>query len=212
MSVICPTITAENPHIYREQIEKIEGFAGRLHIDLMDGVFTKNKSLPVNTVWWPSGMLADIHLMHQDPEAELELLIKLKPNMVIVHAESDCDIPRFAAELRKDDIKTGLAIFPETSVQSVAYLLPHVQQVLIFSGNLGYQGGSEADFRLLDKVEQVKKAHHWIEEIAWDGGVNDKNAKMLGDGGIDVLNVGGFIQHSDNPQADYDKLVSLTAN
>lgn len=205
---ICPTVTAENPHTYREQIERVQGFAKRLHIDLMDGEFTPNKSVSVNQVWWPDNITADIHLMYENPEAELSKLIELKPNMVIVHAESACDLPKFAADLREHGIKTGLAIFPETSVESVNYSLPHIQQLLIFSGNLGYQGGSTADLNLLKKVEEAKKLHPWLEEIAWDGGINDQNAKKLVAGGIQALNVGGYIQHNQKPEVAYQKLVA----
>ncbi len=206
--VIVPTITAENPHTYREQIERVEGFAKRLHIDLMDGIFTKNKSIALNQVWWPENITADVHLMFQDPEAELKKLIKLKPNMVVVHAESDCDVPKFASDLRDHGIKTGLAVFPETSIESINYILPHVQQLLIFSGNLGHQGGSVADLALLEKAKEAKKLHRWLEEIAWDGGITDQNAKKLVEGGVEVLNSGGFIQHADNPEEAYRKLIN----
>lgn len=211
MATICPTITAENAHVYREQIERVEGFAKRIHIDLMDGVFTSNKSIALDQVWWPEMTTADIHLMFQYPEKELQSLIKLKPNMVIVHAESRCDVPLFASRLREYNIKTGLALFPETTVESVDYILPHVQQVLLFSGNLGHQGGSVADLSLLHKVDEVKRAHRWIEEIAWDGGVNDTNVARLAESGVQVINTGGFIHTASNPEEAYAKLRNLLA-
>ena len=63
MAVICPTVTAAEPHEYREQIERIAPFAHRIHIDLADGVFTPNKLIDLMQVWWPVGMVADIHRM-----------------------------------------------------------------------------------------------------------------------------------------------------
>lgn len=208
MADIVPTITAENPHTYREQIERVQDFAKRLHIDLMDGIFTKNKSITLDQVWWPEDATADIHLMFQDPATELEKLINLKPNMVIVQAESDCDVPKFAADLREHGIKTGVAVLPETTIESINYMLPHVQQVLIFSGNLGHQGGSTANLALLEKVNQAKSAHKWLEEIAWDGGITDQNASELVAAGITVLNSGGFIQHAENTKAAYELLIN----
>lgn len=206
MITICPTITAENSHVYREQVERVQKFASRIHIDLMDGDFTKNKSVEISTVWWPDEMLADIHLMFRNPEAELETLTKLRPHMVIVHAESNCDIPKFASVLREANIKTGVALFPETKVDSISYILPHVQQVLIFSGNLGHQGGSVADFSLLSKIAKIKQAHPFIEEIAWDGGISDKNATQLVEAGVQVLNAGGYIHTATSPERAYQLL------
>ena len=79
--------------------------------------------------------------------------------------------------------------------------------MLIFGGHLGYQGG-EADLDLLDKVQKVRDLYPDVE-IAWDGGVNDKNAKKLAKAGVDVLNVGGFLHKSKNPEVTYQKLSKL---
>jgi pentose-5-phosphate-3-epimerase len=76
---------------------------------------------------------------------------------------------------------------------------------LIFSGNLGYQGGSVADMQLLEKVDLLKK-HKPNLEIGWDGGVNDQNVAELVLADVDVLNVGGFLQTSANPVATYHAL------
>ena len=64
------------------------------------------------------------------------------------------------------------------------------------------------DLGLLDKVQKTAE-HHPDVEIAWDGGISDQNAKQLVNGGVDVLNVGGFIQKSENPKDAYDKLLSV---
>jgi len=203
---ICPTITALTIEEFNAQIEKVSIFAKRIHIDLMDGIFAPTKSIDLSQVWWPEGIMADIHVMFQNPSELLDGLIDLKPNMVIVHAEAVCDVALFASRLREHGVKTGLALLPQTSVSSVDYLLPHVQQVLIFSGNLGYQGGSKADLSLLEKIDQVKQSHKWVPEIAWDGGINDLVARQLTEGGVDVLNVGSFIHSSTNPTNAYNLL------
>ena len=82
--------------------------------------------------------------------------------------------------------------------------LPTSDQVLVFSGNLGYHGG-EADLGLLEKVKKIWQ-HHPECEIAWDGGINDQNVQQLVDAGVSVLNVGGFVQQSADPEAAYAKL------
>jgi ribulose-phosphate 3-epimerase len=76
--------------------------------------------------------------------------------------------------------------------------------VLVFSGNLGHHGG-EADLGLLEKVRQIK-VHHPEVEIGWDGGINDQNVKQLVEAGVEVLNVGGYIQKADYPERAYATL------
>jgi ribulose-phosphate 3-epimerase len=114
----------------------------------------------------------------------------------------------FAAELHKEDIKVGLAILQDTQIEWAFQIMHSFDQVLVFSGNLGHHGG-EADLALLDKVKKIRE-HHPDVEIAWDGGIDDENAALLVKAGVDVLNVGGFIQHSDDPKSAYAKLETIT--
>lgn len=202
--VICPTVTAYNLHQYRAQIERIQPFAERIHIDLMDGEFAPSKSPGLEHVWWPHELVADIHLMYQNPMDELDWLIRLKPHMVVIHNEAHVHHMDFAAQLHKHDIKVGLAILRDTPIEYAYQIMHSFDHVLIFSGNLGEHGGT-ADLGLLDKVRKVRD-HHPEVEIAWDGGINDQNAKALVEAGVSVLNTGGYIQKADDPNAAYAKL------
>jgi ribulose-phosphate 3-epimerase len=205
MAVICPTVLATDEADYAQQMQRITSFAERLQIDLADGEFAKNKTVDLDDIWWPMGLRADIHLMYQNPFDHIDKLLNLKPAMVIVHVESTIHHMHFAAELHKEGIKAGLAVLPETPISNIEQIIHSFDHLLIFSGNLGHFGG-EADLGLLEKVNQAKE-HHPDIEIGWDGGINDQNAKNLADGGVDVLNVGGFIQKAENPRAAYKLLV-----
>ncbi len=201
---ICPTVTAYDEYQYKIQIERIKSFARRVHMDLMDGEFAPTKSPELSKIWWPPEMEVDIHLMYQSPMEHLETLIKLKPRMVIVHNEAHVHHMHLAAELHKADILAGLALLQETPVEYAYQIMHSFDHVLVFSGKLGYHGG-ETDLGLLDKVHKIRE-HHFDAEVGWDGGINDSNAKQLVEAGVTVLNVGGYIQNSENPHAAYDKL------
>jgi ribulose-phosphate 3-epimerase len=207
MTAICPTITAYTEHEYHQQMQNVLPFAKRIHIDLMDGVFAPSKSPPLSDIWLPHGPLCDIHLMYQEPMAVLDELIRLKPHMVVIHNEAHVHHMHFVAELHKHDIKAGLAILQDTPIEYAFQIMHSFDQVLIFSGNLGHHGGI-ADLGLLDKVQKVK-SHHPDAEIAWDGGINDQNLAQLINAGVDVLNVGGFIQKSTDPHAAYATLLRV---
>jgi ribulose-phosphate 3-epimerase len=79
--------------------------------------------------------------------------------------------------------------------------------VLLFGGDLGHQGGA-ADMSVLQKVDDIRAINPTIE-IGWDGGINAENAPLLVEGGIEVLNVGGFIQHADDPKAAYESILKI---
>lgn len=207
MSVICPSVTPQttDPHEYREQIERVAPFARRLQLDFMDGEFAPVRSLNVAQAWWPPGIQADIHLMYQKPRQYLETLIGLGPDLVILHAEAEGDIPAMLQYLQKCNIKAGVALLQATQPATVAHCIEVADHALIFSGDLGHFGGT-ADLSLLAKVAAVKAMKPTIE-IGWDGGASVDNVARLAEGGIDVINVGGAIQKAGDPQAVYDTMV-----
>ena len=204
--IVCPTITSSDLDQYSKQINNVVGFAERIHIDLMDGLLAPTKSLDVASVWLPEDIICDVHVMYQSPQDIIDSLIKLKPNLVIIHAEAQVDHKVLADQLHIANIKAGLALLPPTTVDSAAKLINNFDQVLVFGGHLGYQGG-KADLGLLDKVRQLKAQYPQLE-LAWDGGINDQNAQQIVAAGIDVLNVGAFIQSNPDPKAAYAKLIN----
>lgn len=207
MSEICPTVTAYDIPEFTRQIKAISSFAERIHIDLMDGVFAPTVSPSLDDIWIPHGPLVDIHLMYQEPMEVLNKLVTLKPHMVVIHNEAHVHHMHFVAELHRHNIKAGLAILQDTPVEYAYQIMHSFDHVLIFSGNLGHHGGS-ADLTLLDKVTKVQE-HHPEAEIGWDGGINEHNIQQLVAAGVDVLNVGGFIQKSEDPSASYEQLKIL---
>lgn len=206
MPVICPTITALNKEKYLKQLRSVQDFASQIHIDLMDGLFTTSQSLSIDELSIIPQLKTDIHVMYMQPIEILNQLIHLKPNLVIVHFEAQVNHADFAKQLKSHGIKAGLAILQETPVSAILNMVNLFDQVLVFAGHLGYQGGV-ADLSQITKVNQLKALNLPIE-ISWDGGINDQNAKQLVDAGVNVLNVGSYIQSSSNPKAAYDKLLS----
>ncbi len=211
MAAICPTVTAYDLNEYREQVEKIAPFAKRIHLDVMDGVFTEKKSPELSQIWWPRKIAADLHMMCKRPFEFIEKVQHLEPELVITHAEAEGDFVEWADRLHHySEIKVGVALLQQTAAEVIKPALARIDHVLIFSGSLGSFGG-KADLAYLDKVKQLKDWKPELE-IAWDGGVNEWNTGLLIDGGVDVLNVGGVIQNAKNPKVAYDTLVALAEN
>lgn len=210
-AVICPTVLAREPHEFREQMERIAPFAERIQIDLTDGEFTPVRTVELARVWWPHSITADLHLMYQHPAEHLEAIIKLQPHLVIVHAEARSDFLAVSEALKTAGIKVGLALLPDTAVAAVAPVMDKVDHVLIFAGDLGHFGGKPEINNFVDKLDELHY-HYPDVEIGWDGGVTDQNARRLVELGVDVLNVGGFIQKAERPEAAYAKLKKITGH
>jgi ribulose-phosphate 3-epimerase len=209
MSQIVPTVTAEDIDNFIIQYKLVSSFANRIHLDIMDGKFAPTISPTPNKSWFGfKGSILDIHIMHSRPELVIDDLLELSPSLVIVHAESNTDVPLLASKLRLLNIKTGIALLPETNIDEIEYILPHVQHVLIFGGHLGFHGGV-ADLKMLEKAKSIKSIYKNIE-LSWDGGANINNIKAIVESGIDVVNVGSAIHTANNPKDAYLELSKLS--
>lgn len=206
---ICPTILAGSLEEYRQQIERVASFAARVHIDLADGIFAPTKTVSIDQSWWPGGVRADLHVMYKEPFKHTKLLLELQPQLIIVHAEADGDFIAFAETAHAHGVEVGVALKPETMPSMIEPALQWIDHVLIFSGHLGHFGG-QANTHLLTKALFLHRLKPSLE-IGWDGGINNQNAHVIAAGGVEVLNVGGFIQHAANPGGAYQTLEQLIA-
>jgi ribulose-phosphate 3-epimerase len=209
MAIVCPTITAATTKEFGAQLDRVQSFAQRIHIDLADGLFAPTKLIPAERIYFAEETITDVHVMYTWPEKILETLISLRPHLVIVHAEAsgNNNIGACLEELQLAGIQAGVALLPETSPTSAHHLIERASHVLIFGGHLGYQGGN-ADLKQLEKVTEIRRINPQVE-IGWDGGVNETNAQQIVQKGVNVLNVGSFIQGANNPEAAYHSLHAL---
>ena len=205
MSVISPALLAENKEDYKTSVERLHPFAERVHIDITDGEFAPTFTISASQVWWPQEWTVDIHAMVARPSEYVDTLTGLKPNMVIFHAEVQEDLLPVMAQLKKFDIRTGIALQRSTVPLENEAIIKAADHVMIFTGDLGKYGGV-ASMMQLEKVRLIRAINPQVE-IGWDGGVTIENAFSLAQGGVDVLNVGSAIQKAADPKDAYDKLV-----
>ena len=203
-SVIAPAILAENAQQYKEQVDRITGFAERVHIDLTDGEFAPTVTIGIPELWAPEGWTIDIHAMVNKLDEYVPKLITLRPHLIIIHAEAKGDVLGALKEIKRAGIMAGLALLRPTVPQTVEELIKEAEHVLIFSGELGKFGGT-ASLMQLEKIRLVKMINPNVE-IGWDGGVMVDNAYSLVQGGVNILNVGGTIQKATDPPAMFAKL------
>ena len=203
-SVIAPAILAENAQQYKEQVDRVTGFAERVHIDLTDGEFAPTFTVSIPELWAPEGWTIDIHAMVNKLDEYVPKLIALRPHLIIIHAEAEGDVLGALKEIKRSGIMAGLALLRPTVPQTVEELIKEAEHVLIFSGELGKFGGT-ASLMQLEKIRLVKMINPNVE-IGWDGGVMVDNAYSLVQGGVNVLNVGGTIQKATDPPAMFAKL------
>lgn len=197
---------SDDPHVFRAMMERVGLLAPRLQIDLMDGDFAPHKNILPEKLWWPEGVQADVHVMYQHPETILDTLLELRPHMIILHAEADTDVVACLQRIKGSGCAAGLALLPETTVESLEELIESVDHILIFGGKLGEPG--QADLRQLSKVASIRAIAPRVE-IGWDGGANADDIAEISRSGVDVINVGAALQRAEDPAAAYRRLCEL---
>lgn len=200
---IIPTILTASPDEYKDLIQSYNTFTRRVQVDITDGNFVGTPTIPLNQVWWPRGWQADLHLMVSSPSAVLPLVLQLKPNLVIFHAETGEDLPEIFTQLKAAGIRAGVALLKGTFPGNHQDAIAAADHVLIFAGELGGHGA--ADLLQIEKVPLIKKINAQAE-IGWDGGVNIENVRAIARAGVNAINVGATILNATDRAAAYNEL------
>ncbi len=203
---IVPTILTDNKLVYRDQVEKINGFSKRVHVDISDGGFAKNLTLDVSNVWWPQSWSVDLHMMVLKPSEHIDTILKLNPSLCFFHAEAQENLLPIFKTLKEHNIKAGLAILPSTFPGVVKQYIDESDSILIFAGKLGEQGG-KADLLQMEKIPLLREMKPEAE-IGWDGGANMTTMRALSHADLDVVNVGSALSKAENPAVIYQELVA----
>lgn len=205
MSIVVPALLGQTKEELDTLWLRVQPFATRVHVDMMDGQFAPGSSATPSDLSWSEGWEVDIHLMYQQPMEQLSAITAMnpKPSLVVFHAEAEGDLIAFAKGLQDAGIKAGVALMRATVPNEKADIIQAVDHVLIFSGDLGKYGG-KANMLQLEKVRLIHAIKEEVE-IGWDGGANVDNSYTLALGGIDVINVGSALAAADDPEDVYRK-------
>lgn len=204
--VVAPTINTDDPNKYKAMVEAYHSFTRRAQVDISDGSLSPYTTVPDTAAWWPKGWVVDIHLMIDQPSSHVPTLLKLVPHLAIFHAEAQEDLLPIFATLQKNGIKAGIALMKTVYPGTVKNLIEAADHAMIFSGDLGRNGGT-ADLMQLEKIRIVKRIKSSIE-IGWDGGVDIKNIRTIAQAGVNVINVGDALASAPDPAKMYADLVN----
>ncbi len=201
---IVPTILTNNPEEYKKLIAMYQPFAKRIQVDIADGTFAPDLTIPVNNVWWPEGWEVDVHMMVVRPSEHLPIILQLKPSLCIFHAETGEDLLPMFDQLKANGIKAGVALMKPTFPGDYKEFIAAADHVLVFAGDIGKQG-SKADMLQTEKVPLIK-AINPNAEIGWDGGANLQTTRAIVHAGFDVINVGSALSTAQDPSAMFEAL------
>ena len=178
-----------------------------IHLDIMDGKFVTNKTRSFNEIIndiSKTTKLVDVHLMVKDVKKYVDKYLLIKPDIITFHVEAIKDVDEMIDYIKSNNIKVGLAIKPNTSLEDISFYLDKVDIVLVMSVEPG-RGGQEFILDMEEKIDELrllKDAYKYNYLIEVDGGINNKT--LLNTLNADMIVVGSYITSSN----DYKKQIA----
>ena len=215
---VAPSVLSADFGELNKEIQLInKSSAYSIHVDVMDGVFVPNISFGqpiVKTLSLISNKPLDVHLMIVDPIKFIDEFVFDNTLNITIHYESTNKIEETLDYIKSKNIKSGLAIKPNTEIDEIESYIQKVDILCLMSVNPGFSGQNFIE-NTYTKLKQLKKL---IEKkklstlIQIDGGVNNTNAKKLFRLGADILVSGNYIFKSANPNKVIEYLNNLSRN
>lgn len=210
--LLCPSMMCGNIQDLKSEIIALENAkVDMFHCDVMDGHFVTNMSLgleDVKAIKTLSSIPIDIHLMVENPSSIIDIFIKIKPNIIYIHFESERYVNIILNKIRKSGIRSGLAINPDTSVSTIREVLPYCDDLLVMSVNPGFKG--QSFLKTIDhKInELIKLKAKFGFRIFMDGACSSEVIKKYSKLGVDGFVLGTASLFNENYGKDYSKTIN----
>jgi ribulose-phosphate 3-epimerase len=189
MVEIVPAILVKTREEFEMRVVSVSPYVSRIQIDIMDGKFVPNATLPVDQLPpIPKNLLVEYHLMVENP---LEYVKKIGKKGAIyeLHVESLTDVQAAINAVKMMGGRVALAISPDTPISAVEPYLNSIEHVLVMTVHPGFSGQSYLSS--MEEKMRALSAKGVVVEV--DGGVGLGSAKRAAHAGATLLGVASAI-------------------
>jgi len=215
MNCLAPSILSSDFANLGRDVKACEDAGAQyIHFDVMDGHFVPPITFGADVLKAIRGVtdaVLDVHLMVENPEDMILDFANAGADIITVHAEACTHLDRVVHMIKDAHVMAGVAINPATSVETLRYILPDLDMVLLMSVNPGYGGQSFIPYTY-DKITDLKRMideRHLKTDIEVDGGIKLNNVEDVMAAGANIIVAGSAVFNGDieeNVQAFLDKM------
>ena len=182
--------------------------ANFIHVDVMDGKYVDNKSLPfkeMRHIYKFTDKRLDVHLMVESPSIYISDYASLNTEYISIHLDTIEDTLSNLKLIKSYGIKAGIVLNPNDKVESLIPYLPYIDLILVM-GVIPGKGGQKFIDKTINKLKELKVLKKEYKDfkfkVSVDGGVNDVVSKKIYNL-VDIIVSGSYITSSE----DYQKQI-----
>lgn len=208
MVKIIPGILEKTWEEIEIKIKLLAPFAKTLHIDIADGIVANNITFldPKPFVKYKDQFLLEVHMMVEEPIRYLQSFYDAGFKRFIGHVEKMGSQEEFVAKGQLLG-EVGLSLDGPTPIEAIKVSYDDLDVLHCYiSEKIGFAGPPMLPERL-EKVKLLRSKSNIPIEV--DGGVKDTTIEQIKNAGATRFVSTSFISSAQDPQAAYNKLVSL---
>ena len=192
--LLCPSMMCADFGNLKREVEELDrAGADIFHCDIMGGEFVPNMTMGVMDIMAIrkyTQKMVDCHLMIENPAEKVDLFIDAGCDLIYIHPESERYVVKTLAHIKERGKLAGLAINPDTSIESVHEMLNLADYVMVMTVNPGFAGQKFIDFtkNKIRRLAELKEEYGF--KIMIDGHCSPEVIRDLSGMGCDGFVLG----------------------
>lgn len=192
--LLCPSMMCADYGTLKQEVEALDQAGVDIfHCDVMDGAFVPNMTMgimDIKAIRKYTNKLVDCHLMIENPSTKVDMFLDAGCDLIYIHPESERYVVKTLAYIKSKGKLAGIAINPDTSIESIHEMLNLVDYVMVMTVNPGFAGQKFIEFTKKKIQRLVELKQQFAFKIMIDGACSPEVIKELYEEGCDGFVLG----------------------